>query len=62
MEQIGDLIEKGVNRIKQSRDLDGWKDLIMDGEFTEQGHIIKIDEVRIARPSAACQHGRSCVR
>ena len=35
VERIGDLIEKGVNRIRKTRDLDGWKEVILDVEFTE---------------------------
>ena len=32
-ERIGDLLEQGVNRIRETKDLDGWKDMIIDGEF-----------------------------
>lgn len=35
VERIGDLIERGVNRIRESRDLDGWKDVILDAEYVE---------------------------
>ena len=33
VERIGDLIEAGVRRIKQSRDLEGWRDIVIDGEI-----------------------------
>jgi len=36
VERIGDMIEKGVARIKANKDLDGWKDLIEEAEFTER--------------------------
>ncbi len=35
VERIGDVIERGISRIKKSRDLDGWKDIVHDAEFTE---------------------------
>ena len=35
VERIGDVIERGISRIKKSRDLDGWKDIVLDAEFTE---------------------------
>ncbi len=35
VQQIGALIEQGVNRIKKIRDLDGWKDIVLDAEFTD---------------------------
>lgn len=35
VERIGDLLEKGVARITSSRDLDGWKSIVFDGEATE---------------------------
>ena len=35
IERIGDLLEKGVARIRSSRDLDGWKTIVFDGEATE---------------------------
>jgi len=33
VERIGDIIEKGVARIKATKDLDGWKDMIIDGKL-----------------------------
>ncbi len=35
VQQIGALIEQGVNRIKKIRDLDGWKDIVLDAEFID---------------------------
>jgi len=35
VERVGDLIERGVKRIKQTKDLDGWRDINLDVEFTE---------------------------
>lgn len=35
IERIGDLIERGVKRIKATKDLDGWKQVILDVEATE---------------------------
>ena len=35
VERIGDLIERGVKRIKATKDLDGWKDVILDAEALE---------------------------
>ena len=35
IERIGDIIEKGISRVKASRDLDGWKDIVLDADFTE---------------------------
>lgn len=37
VERIGDMIEKGVARIKANKDLDAWKELIEEAEFTEAG-------------------------
>ncbi len=35
VERIGDLIEKGVNRIRKSKDLEAWRDVVLDVEFSE---------------------------
>lgn len=35
VDRIGDLLERGVKRIQQSKDLDGWRTI--DGEFSEVG-------------------------
>ncbi len=35
IERIGDLIERGVKRIKATKDLDGWKSVILDVEAVE---------------------------
>ncbi len=35
VQRIGDLIEQGVNRIKKTRDLDGWKDIVFDAELID---------------------------
>jgi len=35
VERIGDLLERGINRIRETKDLDGWKDVILDAEFAE---------------------------
>ena len=35
VERIGDMIERGVKRIKSTKDLDGWKDVILDVEAVE---------------------------
>lgn len=35
VERIGDMLEKGVSRIKKTRDLEGWRDVILDAEFTK---------------------------
>lgn len=37
IDRIGDLLEKGIKRIKSSKDLDGWKEVILDAEFVEVG-------------------------
>lgn len=35
IERIGDLIERGVKRIRATKDLEGWRDVILDVEVTE---------------------------
>ena len=35
VQRIGDLIEQSVNRIEKTRDLDGWKDIVLDVEFID---------------------------
>ncbi len=35
IDRIGDLIERGVKRIKATKDLDGWKSVILDVEAVE---------------------------
>ena len=35
VERIGDMLERAVKRIKATKDLDGWKDIVLDAEFTE---------------------------
>jgi phage terminase small subunit len=35
--KIGDIIERGVKRIKQSKNLDAWEDIILDVEYKEIG-------------------------
>ncbi len=39
VERIGDVIERGISRIKKSRDLDGWKDIVLNAEIIE-GEIV----------------------
>lgn len=34
-ERIGDLIEAGVRRIKASKDLEGWRSIIVDGQLVD---------------------------
>ena len=35
LERIGDIIERGVKRIKATKDLDGWRDIVLDVDVTE---------------------------
>ena len=35
VERIGDLLERGIKRIKQTKDLDGWKDMVLDVDYSE---------------------------
>ena len=35
VERIGDMLERAVKRIRQTKDLDGWRDIVLDAEFTE---------------------------
>lgn len=35
VERIGDIIERGVKRIRATKDLDGWKDVILNVEAVE---------------------------
>jgi len=35
VQRIGDLIEQGVDRIKKTRNLDGWKDIVLDAELID---------------------------
>lgn len=34
-ERIGDMLERAVKRIKATKDLDGWKSIVLDAEFSE---------------------------
>ena len=35
LERIGDIIERGVKRIKATKDLDGWRDIVLNVDVTE---------------------------
>ena len=35
IERVGDLIEKGVNRIRKAKDLEAWREIVLDAEFSE---------------------------
>jgi hypothetical protein len=35
VERIGDLIERGVNRIRETKDLDGWKEIDLGVDYKE---------------------------
>ncbi len=37
MDRIGDLIEAGVKRIRANKDLDAWKTVAADGQFSDVG-------------------------
>ncbi len=34
-ERIGDMLERAVKRIRDTKDLDGWKSIVLDAEYSE---------------------------